>query len=126
MMKISLRDLFLIGVLSLVLISAGNVIVTGNKYLELIAPPKAPVDVEDTRSEITVINVKASSCTECSQLEAAIQFLSDNDVLLGGITNVEYEDASEIIAQYGIEEVPAVVVLGNLSSYGDLYEALKQ
>jgi len=94
--------------------------------LETPTAPYFDVASESVVGKVNIINIKATSCTDCSDLGVAINFLDQNGVYVENTQNVEYEDASNYISQYGIENVPAIVIVGDMTSYGAVYQTLQK
>ncbi|MBR9680215.1 MAG: hypothetical protein GOU98_00120 [Candidatus Altiarchaeota archaeon] len=87
--------------------------------------PYFEVSSEEVKGKVTIINIKASSCTDCSDLSVALSFLDQNGVYVEGGIDIEYENASEYITQYEVTRVPSLIILGDIAEYGSIYQTLQ-
>jgi thiol-disulfide isomerase/thioredoxin len=84
----------------------------GALVYEVPSAPYVNVSSGETRSSINITYINVSSCASCGGLEEYVHSLKTGS--LGSYTEVDYQDARELIDKYEIEHVPVVLVIGCL------------
>jgi thiol-disulfide isomerase/thioredoxin len=69
-------------------------------------------------AEIQIILLNASDCPDCIRLDRVVEDLKSMNVTVLGEKTVEFgsDEANALIAKYGIDKVPSMVVTGNTNT----------
>ncbi|MEK6951115.1 MAG: hypothetical protein AABX13_05320 [Nanoarchaeota archaeon] len=77
---------------------------------------------------VTILNLKDSSCSKCTDLTPLVKGFEDAGVLVTQKKTVEYTspEGQRMIALIGIKEIPALVISREIESYPEVLQQLQE
>lgn len=96
-------------------------------YTSLI-PPYFDIQLSSIRGIVSITYVVDSSCNKCPDLTGISLSLKNHGVFIQGEKSVEYDsrEGQDLIKQFEIKQVPAILISGEAGYYPDVKDALVQ
>jgi len=96
-------------------------------YTSLL-PPYVDVASNQVKGLVQIKHVVDSSCEDCVDLTPLSSALEEQGVFVQDKQLIEYDslEGQELISRFGIKEIPAIIISGEINYYPDVKEALVQ
>jgi hypothetical protein len=90
--------------------------------------PYYDVSQEKILGIVSIITVKDSSCAQCIDMEGLTNIFKESGVTVAEEKVLEYDspEGSDLVARFGIKEVPTLVVSGDITDYASINQLWDQ
>ncbi|MBI2546421.1 hypothetical protein HYV81_04530 [Candidatus Woesearchaeota archaeon] len=110
------RNVLLIGLAAILIVNVIILFILQGQIKNTVAQ----AEEQSKPAQLQFVTIKDSSCTNCVALERLVELLKEGKVTVTKETVYERNDAQarELIAQYSIERIPALIVTGEVEKSG--------